>query len=373
MSLRVVAVENRRQLRDWVTLPYQLYRDTPNFVPQLRREQLTTFDARRNPAFRTAQVRLLLAERDGEIVGRVCALVNALETEKLGHLRGRFGWFECVEDQEVAGALLDAVQAWLRAQGCVEMTGPHGFTDLDPEGLLVEGFDALPTISGSFNFPYYQQLLENYGLTKDADYIEFRIGVPDRVPLFERLRKRVSKQTDYRVHTCRSRKELMGYVPALWEVLEESFEPLYGVVPLTAQQRDYYTEAYFGFLDPDFVKLVFNQAGDMVGFFLAMPSLSQAFQRARGRLFPLGFWHLLRAFQRPQTVDFLLAGVRPGESTAIMAPLGLIAMFDTLRERGVRYIETNHELEENTSVNQVWSKLGKINQRRSRVYRLTLD
>ncbi|MGI9329763.1 MAG: hypothetical protein ACR2QB_03525 [Gammaproteobacteria bacterium] len=373
MSLRIFAVENRRQLRDWVGLPYLLYRDAPNFVPQLRREQLNTFDARRNPAFRTAQVRLLLAERDGRILGRVCGLVNELETGKLGYRRGRFGWFECVDDQQVAGALLDAVQAWLREQGCVEMTGPHGFTDLDPEGVLLDGFEVLPTISGSFNFSYYPQLLENYGLTKDADYIEFRIAVPDRMPLFERLRKRLAKQTDYRVHTCKSRKELKSYLPSLWKILEDSFEPLYGVVPLTAQQRDYYTEAYFGFLDPDFVKLVFNQAGDMVGFFLAMPSLSEAFQRARGRLFPVGFWHLLRAFRRPKTVDFLLAAARPGEPSTILAPLGLIAIFDTLRERGVEYVETNHELEENTTVNQVWSKMTLINQRRSRVYRLPLD
>jgi len=372
MRIRVIPVADRSQLRRWVGLPYDLYRGAPNFVPQLRREQLAFFDAGRNPSFQSAAVQLFLAERDGKPVGRVCGIVNALETGKLGHRRGRFGWFESRNDPDVATALLDAVRGWLADQGCEEMTGPHGFTDLDVEGLLVEGFDELPTISGSFNFPYYPDLLEGYGLTKDVDYVEFRAAVPERVPLFERLRKRYGN-AEYDVVTCGSRKELMTHVPALWELLEEAFEPLYGVVPLTAQQRDFYTQAYFDFLDPDFVKLIFNRAGVMVGFFLAMPSLSQAFQRAGGRLFPFGFLHVLRAFRKPRTVDFLLAGAKPGEPSPILVALGLISMFDTLRERGVNFIETNHELEENTTVNQLWSKLEIVSTRRSRIYRMALS
>ncbi|UCG72933.1 MAG: hypothetical protein JSV45_00670 [Chromatiales bacterium] len=371
MSFRVIPVEDRAALRRWVGLPYDLYRGVPSFVPQLRREQLAFFDARRNPSFQTSAARLFLAERDGEVVGRICGIVNSLETEKLGRKRGRFGWFESVDDQYVATALLDAVRDWLVDQQCVEMTGPHGFTDLDVEGLLVDGFDELPTISGSYNFPYYANLLETWGLTKDVDYLEFRAAAPDRLPLFEKLRKRY-RDVDYEVRTCRSRKELKTYLPALWELLEESFEPLYGVVPLTAAQRDFYTQAYFDFLDPDFVKLLFNKDGGMVAFLLAMPSLSRALQRARGRLFPFGFAHVLGAFRKPETVDFLLAGAKPGEPTSILVAIGLIDMFDTLRARGVSFIETNHELEENTTVNQLWSKLELVSTRRSRVYRLGL-
>ena len=364
-------VDDRGALRRWVNLPYDLYRDEPNFVPQLRREQLAFFDARRNPSFQSAAVQLFLAEQDGKAVGRVGGIVNALETEKLGRRRGRFGWFETVNEPAVATALLDAVRGWLADQQCEEMTGPHGFTDLDVEGLLVDGFDELPTISGSFNFPYYADLLEGYGLTKDVDYVEFRAAVPDRLPLFERLRKRY-RDVEYDVVTCANRKELMSHVPALWELLEECFEPLYGVVPLTAQQRAFYTQAYFNFLDPDFVTLIFNRDRVMVGFLLAMPNLSRAFQRARGRLFPFGFLHVLRAFRKPDTVDFLLAGAKPGEPSSILVAIGLISMFDMLRERGVGFIETNHELEENTTVNQLWSKLELVSTRRTRVYRLAL-
>ena len=371
MSIRVFTVDTPGQLRRWVGLPYELYRGVPNYVPPLRRDELAFFDARRNPAFDIAAVRLFLAERDGAAVGRVCAIVNSMETEKLGHRRGRFGWFESVDDPAVATALLDTARDWLTREQCVEMTGPHGFTDLDREGLLVEGFDVLPTISGSFNFPYYPALLESYGLQKDVDYVEFRAAVPDRLPLFEKLRKRYAN-TRYDVVTCKTRKELRACLPAIWALLEESFAPLYGVVPLTAGQRDYYTKAYFDFLDPDFVILIFDKQQDMVGFFLAIPSLARAFQRAGGHLLPFGWWHLLQAFRNPETVDFLLAGARPGEPTPILVAIGLIAMFDTLRERGVRFIETNHELEQNTTVNQLWSKLELISTRRSRVYRMDL-
>lgn len=372
MTVNVATVTDSAGLRAWVGLPYRLYRNDPNFVPQLRREQLKFFDAGRNPAFQAAAARLFLARQGRRVVGRVAAIVNRLETEKLGHARGRFGWFESVDDAAVANELLDAARSWLREQGCIEMTGPHGFTDLDPEGLLVDGFEHLPTISGSYNFPYYPAMLEAYGMRKEVDYVEFRAAVPDRLPLFERLRKRYGGQTDYEMRTCATRKELLAQVPALWELLEASFAQLYGVVPLTAAQRKFYTDAYFGFLDPDFVKLVFDRDGGMAGFFLAMPSLSEAFRKAGGRLLPTGFWHLLRAFRNPVTVDFLLAGARPGDPTPLLTTLGLIAMFDTLRNRRVRFIETNHELEENRTVNQIWSKLELVSQRRSRIYRLPL-
>ena len=371
MSIHVKKVTNRRDLRRWIDLPYRMYRDEPNFVPQLRREQRAFFDARRNPSFDTAAVQFFLAERDGVVVGRVCGIVNSLETEKLGRKRGRFGWFESVNDEAVAKALLDAVRTWLDEQQCVEMTGPHGFTDLDVEGLLIEGFDVVPTISGAYNFPYYQALLEGYGLVKDVDYFDSMAVVPDRLPLFERLRERF-RNSGYEVRTCATSKELKTHLPALWDLLEESFEPLYGVVPLTPAQRDFYTEAYFDFLDPEFVVLVFKPGAGLVGFMIGMPSLSRAFQRARGRLYPFGFIHILRAFRKPRVVDFLLAGAKPGESSSTRASLGLIAMFDTLRRRGVKFVETNHELEDNVTVHNIWTKLEQLEIRRSRIYRMDL-
>lgn len=373
MSIEIREASSREDLSRWVQFPARLYRDDPFYVPPLFRDELQYFDPTRNPAFDVCETRTLLALRDGEVAGRLCLIVNRLETEKLGHRRGRFGWFDVVDDQAVADALLDEGRTWLKELGCTEMTGPHGFGDLDPEGLLIEGFDALPTISGYYNAPYYRRLLERFGFEKDADYLEYRFAVPQRVPFLERVARRNAQQEDgFRIVSCGSRRELRAKITGVWDILESAFAPLYGVVPLTEAQTAFYTRKYFGMLDPDFVKLIYSHEGQLVAFFAAMPNLSTAFRRARGRLLPVGFWHILQAMRRPETVDFLLAGALPGLPTGQLTALGLAAMFDTLRARGVRYVETNRELEENRTVNQLWTRFEILHERRSRVFRLAL-
>ena len=372
MSLQLLEIEDRRGLRRWVRFPYSHYQNDPSFVPQLFREEMAYFDQARNPAFRVCRTKLFLALEDGHPVGRIAGIINSLEEQKLGRKRGRFGWFETVDNPAVANELLGAVRNWLAAEGCVEMTGPHGFTDLDVEGLLIEGFEATPTISGCYNPPYYRGMLENFGFRKDADYLMYRFAVPDRNPFLERIKKRYAGRADYRVVTCRSRKELRGHLPALWSVLEEAFEPLYGVMPLTPDQMNYYADKYFGFLDPALVKLLFSPRDGMVAFLVAMPNLSRAFQKANGRLFPAGLFHILRDYRRPSAADFLLAGARPGHPSGLLTALGLADMFDTLRSRGVNWVESNHELEDNSTVHQLWNRFPIVNRRRSRVFRLEL-
>ncbi len=372
MAIEVHEVADRRGLKAWVGVPYRLYGDHPYWVPQIYSDELAYFDRRKNPAFEVAEVRLLYAIEGEQVVGRICCNVNRLETTKLGYPRGRFGWFECVDDQRVAERLLDSARDWFRARGCVEMTGPQGFSDLDPEGLLVEGFDHLPTISGSYNPPFYQRLLEDYGLEKAVDYVEFRSRLPEDSRVLERLRQRYGRNDAYRVVTCSSRKELLSHTKGVWEVLEAAFAHLYGVMPLTEKQKDFYTKKYFGFLDPDFVKLTFSKEGELVGFFIGIPNLSAAFRKAGGRLLPFGFLHILRAFKRPETVDFLLAGAKPGEPSNLIIALSAVAMYDTLRRCGVRYMETNRELEHNTTVTGIWGKFEQVWFRRSRVYRMVL-
>ncbi len=186
------------------------------------------------------------------------------------------------------------------------------------------------------------------------------------------MRKRFARDDDYRVVTSSSRKEMLSQVGAVWEVLEAAFAHLYGVMPLTEKQKEFYTKKYFGFLDPEFVKLTFSKQGELVGFIIAIPNLSAGFRRARGRLLPLGFLHLLREYRKPTAVDFLLTGVKPGEPSGLIFGLNAIAMYDTLNKRGIRYMETNRELENNTTITGIWNKFERVFSRRSRVYRLGL-
>jgi hypothetical protein len=372
MNIQVQHVTNRADLKRWVRVPYGIYEGNPYYIPKLFSDELAYFDRRKNPAFEISDVRLLLAVDNRRLLGRVCGIVNNLEAGKLGYRRGRFGWFECVDDQRVADLLLDSARDWCREMGCVEMTGPQGFTDLDVEGLLIEGFDHLPSISGSYNHPYYRKLIENFGFEKDSDYVEFRSRVPQESPLLERFRRRYADNEDYKVVTCKNRKELFSYADAFWELLETSFEPLYGVTPLSRKQTDFYTKKYFGFLDPKYVKLTFSRQGELVGFFMGMPNLSRSFKRANGRLLPFGLLHILREYRKPETVDFLLAGVKPGEPSGLIIGISAVEMYDTFRQRGIRFMETNRELEENTIVTGIWSKFERVWFRRSRVYRLDL-
>jgi hypothetical protein len=376
MTISISAVQNRSDLRQWVAFPLGLYRGDPNYVPQLLRDELDFFSPDKNPSFKVAEVKLLLARRNGEPAGRVFGAIHRLETQKLGYKRGRFGWFESVEDPEMASALLGELEKWFVREGCREMTGPHGFSDLDPEGMLVEGFDALPTIAGSYNKPYYAGLLERYGFEKEIDYIEQRVEVPEEPPaLFKMMEKKAlpaAEAEGYRLVKDLTKNKLQGYVGQFWEVLESAFEKLYGVTPLTAEQKSFYTKKYFGYLDPRFLQMVVDRQDRLQGFFLGLPSLSRAFQKARGRLWPLGFYHILRGFRQYDTVDFYFAGARPGANPQRILPLMILGMYRSTRAKNVRYIETNRELETNTMIVNAWSRFNVVSKRRTRIFRKSL-
>jgi len=372
MSVEIREATSRAGRKAWVKFVFSHYRGHDFYVPQILSDEIAYFDPRKNPIFEVADVRMLTAWKDGVLVGRICGIINRLETEKLGRMVGRFGWFETVDEECVAYALLDAVREWLSAEGCVEMTGPHGFTDFDPSGILIEGFDLLPTISGSYHYPYYSGLLESWGLEKQVDYLEFRIDMTKPVPFLERIRDRVDDGHGS-VVSLPSRKALLAQAGTVWDILEETYAHLYGVTPLTEAQKQFYTKKYLSFLDPDFVKLGYDEEGEPVGFLVAMPNLSQAFRRAGGRLFPFGLLHILRAYRKPDGVDLLLAGARKVPSAKPLTTLGLVRMADTLRKRGVRFMETNRELETNTTVNRMWRKFDVVATRRARIYRRSLD
>jgi hypothetical protein len=359
-----------------VRLPNTLYQGDANYIPQILRQELGFFSPAKNPSFKISAAKLLLARRGDRVVGRVCGIIHSLESRKLGYKRGRFGWFECIDDPEAAAALLEYLERWFSDEGCREMTGPHGFTDLDPEGMLVEGFDALPTVAGSYNKPFYPVLIEALGFHKEADYIETRIEFPQEMPpLFQMIAKKVMPAAEaegYRLVQGLTRRGVLEYAGQFWDVLEASFEHLYGVTPLTDDLKAFYEKKYFGFIDPRFLQLVVDGSGGLQGFFLGLPSLSRSFQRAGGRLFPFGFFHILRGFKRFDTVDFYFAGVHPQANTKRIFPMMALGMWRALKAANVRYLETNRELETNTAVVNLWSRFAVINRRRTRVFRKQL-
>jgi hypothetical protein len=371
MSVSINEVHTKSELKKWVRFPYHFYREDPHYVPQIIREEIDFFSADRNPGFKIADTKLLLVQQNGKTVGRICGIIHRLEEKKLGYRRGRFGWFECIDDAEAASALLGYLEDWFLKQGCREITGAHGFTDLDPEGVLVDGFEVLPTIAGAYNKPYYCRLLEDLGFEKEIDYIETRFEFPADNPLFKRMEKWAAADDSegYHIIKFRNKKEILKYVDQWWDVLEASFEHLYGVTPLTDEQKKYYTKKYFGFVDPNFMVMAADQQDHVQGLFLGLPSLSRPFQKAKGRLFPFGFLHILQGFKKYDTVDFYFAGVHPQANARKVLTVMTIEMFKALKEHGVKYVETNRELETNTSVNKIWSKFSVVNKRRTRIFK----
>ena len=376
MTISISEVHSRSELEQWVKFPLGLYRGDPNYIPQLTREELDFFSPVKNPSFKIADTKMLLSRQDGRIVGRVCGIIHKLEAEKLGYRRGRFGWFESVEDPEVGRAMLQYLEDWFIREGCQEMTGPHGFSDLDPEGMLAEGFEWQPTIAGSYNKPYYPALIEALGFQKEVDYIETRLEFPQEMPpLFQMIAKKVmpaAQAEGYRLLEGLSKKGVMQYTGQFWALLEASFAHLYGVTPLTDDQKAFYEKKYFGFIDPRFLQLAVDGSGNLQGFFLGFPSLSRSFQLAGGRLFPFGFFHILRGFKRFDTVDFYFAGVHPRANPKKILPMMTLGMWRALKAANVRYLETNRELETNTAVVNIWSRFSVVNRRRTRIFRKDL-
>jgi hypothetical protein len=373
MGMEVSPVASRADLKRFIRFPRELYRGNPYWVPPLIRDEIDTLTPGRNPAFENAEAWLYLARRDGRIVGRVAAILSHAANRKYGTKNMRFGWFDSIEDFEVAKALLDAVSSIAREKGMTTLTGPHGFTDLDPEGLLVEGFEELATIAVIYNHPYYPGLLERYGFHKDVDYVEFRAYAPPGTVIPEKMVKMAewaAKRNNFRLVRYTSiatlRKER---AQELFELLDETFEELYGTIPLTQAQKDYYISRYIPFANPEFIKIAVDEKNEMVGFMIAIPSLARAFQKAKGRLFPFGFIHILRALRKFDTLDFLMAGVKKPYRGKGVDLIMTIDMFRSGLARGARFAESNPELETNSRIQNEWKVIENRRHKRRRIYK----
>jgi hypothetical protein len=374
MSITISTVGSRAVLKRFIRFPWKLYRGNPYWVPPLVMDEIDTLSPGRNPAFENAEARLFLAHRDGKPVGRIAAILSHAANRKYGTKNLRFGWFDTVDDFEVACALLDAARSWGREKGMETITGPHGFTDLDPEGLLIEGFNELATISVIYNHPYYPVLLERYGFSKDADYLEFQATSPVGTVIPERVAKLAdwaAKRNNFRLLKYTNVKKLRRErAQELFDLLDEAFEDLYGTVPLTQKQKEYYIGKYVPFVNPDFIEIVVNEKDVMIGFILSIPSLSRAFQKANGRLFPFGFIGILRALKKFDTLDFLLAGVKKEYRGKGVDLIMTVDVFRTGLAKGIRLAESNPELEANAKIQNEWKIVSTRQHKRRRIYKM---
>jgi hypothetical protein len=372
MSVEVRAVESKKDFKTFVLYPYRLYKGNKYWIPQLIMDEKEVFNPKKNPAFGNADARLFLAFRDGKVVGRIVGILSHIANKKYGTKNLRFGWFESINDPEVSRALFGAAEQWGKEQGMTTMTGPHGFTDLDPEGMLIDGFDKMPTVASNYNFPYYQELTEKYGFEKEIDYHEFVAVVPHDTGIPEKLLRiadRIGERGGLRLLKFDNKKQLMTRAEELFYLLDEAFEEIYGSVPLTEKQVKYYVKKYIPFVHKDLVKAVVNERDEMVGFMITMPSLTRGFQKARGRLLPFGWFHLLKAIRTYEVLDFYLAGVRKKYRGVGVDLLMVVDIGKTALKMGFKYTESNLELETNTKVQAQWKFFNPTKHKHRRIFR----
>lgn len=376
MAVEIKEVQSKSDLKHFVMLPISLYKKHPLWVPQLIRDELEIFDREKNPAFEYSDCKLFMAYKEGKLAGRIAAIDNHAANEKYKTKNLRFGWFDSIDDPEVAAALFAAAENWARELGLETMTGPHGFCDLDPQGMLVEGFDQLPTIAGYYNHPYYPRLLEALGFAKEIDYVEFRAQVPADMSAFPeklvRLADRIRERGNLRLLEFKKKKDILDRAVELFHLLDEAFDEIYGSVPLTERQIHYYVKKYFSFVDKDLIQAVVNDKDEMIGFMIAMPSLSNAFRRANGRLFPFGWWHLLRAFKNNDVLDFYLAGIKKSYRGLGVDLLMVVNMARTAVAKGFRFTESNQELETNNKIQAQWKYFDPVQHKRKRIFKKEL-
>ena len=372
MAIEICEVRTNKQLKQFVKFPIQLFRNNPYYVPQLIRDELDTFKSNKNPAFMVCNVKLFLAYKNNKIAGRIAAILNKPENQKNNIKNIRFGWFDSIDDYEIAEKLLQNAEQWGRELGMETITGPHGFCDLDPQGLLIEGFDKLPTIASYYHFPYYKDFIEKYGFQKEIDFVEFRSTPPYETGIPDNLLKTsewIKKRYNYKIAEYDSMKEYKKHAKELFNLLEESFADNFGTVPLTEKQVDYYINKYISFINKDLVKFVFNENNEMVGFLVSMPSLSKAFQKAKGKLFPFGLFYILKALKTYEIIDFLFAGVKKEYRGKGVDTVMTVEIVKSAMKLGFKYAESNQELEDNTKVQREWKFFNPVLHKRRRIYK----
>lgn len=367
--MKIVEVDTKKDLKRFIDFQYHLYKNCKFFVPPLRDDILNTLTREKNPAFKYSDVKIWMVENSNKILGRIVGIINKKEIEIWKKSIGRFGWVDFVDDFEVSSLLFSTYEDWLKSKGIFESHGPMGFTDLDPEGMLIEGFEELGTLPMIYNYEYYQKHMQKLGYEKDVDWLEFEVKVPQKIPeKILRVNDIVKEKLELSVLETKSAKELKNYALKIFEILNESYSGLYGFVPLDREQMEMYTNQYFGFINPDYVKIVVDKDKSPVGFGIAMPSLSKALQRSKGKIFPFGFIHILWALKFPKRIDLYLVAVKKEYQDLGVNALLITEIAKSCIKNKIISAETSGELENNFKIQSFWKYFEHRQHKRRRCY-----
>ncbi len=349
-NIIIKEVKSKSDLRKFIAFPNKLYKGNKYRVPQLDIYEKKSLDRKKNPAFEFCEAKYWLAYKNNKIAGRIAGIINHKSNEIWNEKHMRFGWIDFIDDLEVSGALIKTVENWARQKGMTAVHGPLGFSDMDLEGMLIEGFNEIGTQATIYNYPYYPVHLEKLGYKKDADWVQFEIKVPDKVPdKLKRISSFVLQKYDLKILEAKKPKDILPYAKSMFYTLNEAFKSLYGFVPLTDKQIEQYTKDYFSAINVKFVCFVLDKNNEVAGFGISIYSLSEALQKAKGKLFPFGFIHILKALRKNNKIDMLLQAVKPEYQNKGVAAIFYSEMMQAYIDNGVEIAISSHALEDNKS------------------------
>lgn len=372
MKIEIREATTEKVLKQFVKLPYGIYKKNENWVPPIVKDELKVLDPTKNPAFDYSTVKLWVALKDGKCVGRIGGVINRDYNQKTVSKLARFTRFECIDDQAVAEALFATAEKWAKAEGMHKIHGPLGFNNLDTQGVLVEGFDHLQSIASVYHLPYYQKLIENCGYQKEIDWVEFRLNIGEKKgSKAVRGAALIKRRFGLEVIHFKDMKSLLPYTDVIFDILSDAFSDLPFVTPFNQKMKDFYKDKYIRFLNPHFVKMVkFKDAPEPIGFVIGMPSLSEAMQKAKGKFMPFGWYHILQAQQakKGDTMDQVLTGVLKEHQSTGAAVILMAELQEAMWSHGLKYIETTGIFENNHNAISNWKNFEHIQHKRKRSY-----
>jgi len=346
--IQIVEVKTKKQLSDFIKFPDKLYKGNKYRVPQLHVFEKSSLSSDKNPAFDFCEAKYWLAFDDNKIVGRIAGIINNKSNEIWNEKAVRFGWIDFIDNADVVSSLIRSVEDWGKSKGMTIVQGPLGFTDMDLEGMSVEGFEEISTQTVIYNYPYYPVHMENNGYTKDVDWIQYEIKVPDQIPdKVKRVSELVKQKYKLRILDFKKSKDILPYANKMFNTYNEALRHLYGFVPLTEKQIKYYIDQYFSMVNPKYINFIVDENDEVIGFGLCFLSLSKALMKAKGKLFPFGFLHILRDMKKNDTIDLLIQGVTDEYKSKGVPAIFYAHIMQTCIENGVKTAISSSVLEEN--------------------------
>ena len=365
---------SKKEMKQFVKFPFSIYKNNKYWVPPIIKEELDGLDKTKNPAFENAEAQFFVALMNGKIVGRVAAIINRYEVDKQQIKKMRFGWFDVIDDLQVTKVLLDKVREIGKEKNLEYIEGPVGFSNLDKVGVLIDGFDHIGTMITWYSPPYYKDHLEKLGYTKEKEYLEnkFLLKNVDGV-YYDRVANIIKRRFKLTALNFTKTQDIMPYVDEMFDLFNKTYSTLSSYVPISDTQIAFFKKKYIGFINPDFIKFVMDENKKLVAFAIMMPSFSEALQKAKGKLFPFGIFHLLKARKNPETMTSYLIGVDQEYQNKGVTAIIFDEYTKAFNAKGVKTVVRTPELEENTAIHQLWKNFDHVTHKRRRTYKKMIN